>query len=87
MKYKLTDETLVINGRTLHRIEALRDIPGLVKAGEKGGFVESDMNLSQEGNGWIYPNACVSGDTLIVGDTYIFGLADFYAATADPKKK
>ena len=45
-KYRLTDETINVNGRILHRIEALRDFYG-VKKGDKGGFVEKEENLSQ----------------------------------------
>ena len=51
-KYKLTDETITIvrNGKeiTLHRIEALRDL-AIAKTGDKGGYVESEANLSHEG--------------------------------------
>lgn len=36
-KYKLTEETLEIDGHTLHRIVALRDF-GEVKKGDLGGF-------------------------------------------------
>lgn len=35
-KYKLTDETILCCGRTLHRIVALRDFDG-VRKGDKGG--------------------------------------------------
>ena len=48
-KYKLTDETTNLLGRTLYRIEALKDF-GDVKEGDKGGYVESEDNLSQNGN-------------------------------------
>lgn len=48
-KYKLTDETIKYNCVTLYRIEALRNF-GSIKAGDKGGFVQSYHNLSQEGD-------------------------------------
>ena len=38
-KYKLTDETIDIEGKTLYRIEALKDFNG-VRKGKKGGYVE-----------------------------------------------
>ena len=57
-KYKLTDETVNMDGITLHRIEALRDF-GNVKKGEKGGFVENESNLYQGGDCWIGGNAKV----------------------------
>lgn len=48
-KYELTDETKVEHGVTLHRIRALVDIVRYgVKAGDLGGWIESEANLSQE---------------------------------------
>ena len=48
-KYKLTDECITIYNKTLYRIEAIKDF-GSVKKGSKGGFVESEANLSQHGD-------------------------------------
>ena len=42
-KYKLTEESISFNGKTLYRIEALKDFAD-VKKGEKGGFIESESN-------------------------------------------
>ena len=52
-KYELTDETLKIGGRTLHRIRALRDFAD-VKAGNIGGWIEFKDNLSHDDNAWVY---------------------------------
>ena len=58
-KYELTDVTMKFEGRTLYRIRALRNFSD-VDTGELGGWVESENNLSQEGDCWIYDNAkCV----------------------------
>ena len=57
-KYKLTDETTDVLGITLHRVKALKDFDD-VKKGELGGYVESERNLSQAGNCWVYGNAKV----------------------------
>ena len=57
-KYRLTEETINVNGITLYRIEALKDF-GDVKEGDKGGFIESEENLSHDGNCWVYGNAKV----------------------------
>lgn len=57
-KYKLTNETIKLGSRTLYRIEALKDF-GDIRKGDKGGFVESEDNLSHEGNSWIYNEAKV----------------------------
>ena len=60
-KYRLTEETINVNGITLYRIKALKNF-GDVKEGNKGGFVENDRNLSHDGNCWVYNNAKVYGD-------------------------
>ena len=57
-KYELTNETITIGLITLHRIKALRSFND-VKKGDKGGFIESEDNLSHEGNSWVYNEAKV----------------------------
>ena len=47
-KYELTDETIIRDGRILHRIRAVRDFAD-VKAGELGGWIEKESNLDQDG--------------------------------------
>lgn len=75
-KYRLTDETIEVNGRTLYRIEALKDFKA-VKAGDKGGFVESEKNLSISGDAWVYGNAKVYGYAKVYGDAEVSGDADY----------
>ena len=60
-KYKLTSEKIEHFNTTLYRIEALIDFSD-VKKGEKGGFIEKEENLSQEGNARVYGDAQVYGD-------------------------
>lgn len=55
-KYELTDETTTVRNVVLCRIRALKDF-GDVKAGELGGYIEKEENLSQEGNAWVSGNA------------------------------
>ena len=74
-------------GRTFYRIVALKDFAD-VKAGDKGGYVESEDNLSHDGDAWIYDkahvagnakvrdNAQVSGDTEIHGYTKLLGMLE-----------
>ena len=76
-KYKLTDETINLNGATLYRIEALKDF-GEIKKGDKGGFIESENNLSHEGNAWVSDDACVYGSACVYGDACVFGCACVY---------
>lgn len=71
-KYELTSETLFLLGHTLHRIKALRNF-GPVKAGELGGWVEKEENLSQDDNAWVSDNAWVFGDARVYGDAKVCG--------------
>ena len=71
-KYKLTDETIQVSGHTLHRIEALKDF-GNVKKGDKGGFIEKENILSQDGDCWVYNNAKVWGNARVYGNAKICG--------------
>lgn len=75
-KYKLTDETKEVYGTTLHRIAALKDFAG-VKNGSKGGWIEKESNLSQNGNAWVYGNARVCGDAAVYGDATVCNNADY----------
>lgn len=59
-KYEFTGEIKKWIGRTLHRIRAVRDF-GDVKAGDLGGWIEKESNLSHDGDAWVYGNAWVSG--------------------------
>lgn len=76
-KYKLTDETIQVDGHTLHRIEALTDFSGVHK-GDKGGFVENENNLSQDGDCWVYNNAKVFGNAKVFDDAIVSGFAQVY---------
>lgn len=76
-KYKLTDETITVNGRILHRIKALKDFRN-VKKGDKGGFVETEDNLSHNRNCWISENAKAFGEARVYGNAKISGNAIVY---------
>lgn len=76
-KYKLTEETKVIDYVTLHRIECVTAFGNIV-AGEKGGFVEKEDNLSQTGNAWVCGEALVCGNARVCGDARVYGEARVY---------
>lgn len=61
----------------LHRIRALQDIGEKVKAGDLGGFVESESNLSvdPEDDAWIFDNAICCGTGYVDQDSRMFGEA------------
>lgn len=57
-KYEFTGQTCELHGHTLLRIRAVRDF-GNVKAGDRGGWIESEDNLSHDGNAWVANEAKV----------------------------
>ena len=75
-KYELTDEAEEFGGRTLYRIKALRDVGLYVKAGELGGFIESEANLSHEGTAWVSGSAKVCGNAWVSDDAWVYGEAN-----------
>ena len=77
-RYKLLkSDTISVNGITLYRIKALKDF-GNVKKGDLGGYIESKINLSQEGNCWVYDNARVSDNARVFDEARVFGNAWVY---------
>ena len=77
-KYELVpDRQIVVAGTTLYRIRALKDF-GNVKAGDLGGFVASERNLSQEGTCWVADEAQVYDDAAISDDAQIYGRGRVY---------
>ena len=76
-KYKLTEETIIVNGKTLYRIEALKDFD-VVEKGDKGGFIENESNLSQSGDCWVYGNAKVSDNAMVCGNAKVYDNARVY---------
>ena len=86
-KYELTTETLQLAGLTLHKIKAVKNF-GSVKAGELGGWIESEENLSQADNAWVYNNAKVFDKARVYGDAAVSDDAKVcgYAAVFDNAK-
>ena len=76
-KYKLSEETLEIDGHVLHRIIALRDF-GEVKKGDLGGFIEKESNLAHDWNCWIYNDAVVRGNAMVCGNAKVCSNAEVY---------
>ncbi len=88
-KYMLStdkeDELIVIDNKgkehLLHRIIALKDIVDddshvLVKNGEKGGYVQSEFNLRQDGTCWVYGNAKVYHRAKVLDNAKVSDNAD-----------
>lgn len=79
-KYKLldTDTTKATYGDiTLYRIEAKKSF-GNIKKGSKGGYIESEENLSVEGNAWVADKARVWDDAEVTENALVAGNAQVY---------
>ena len=85
-KYELTKETKTYFGQTVYRIKSLRtfiDKEGnIVNAGDLGGFVRSELNLSHEGRCWVRDDAVVADyavvdkNALLMKDCLVHGTAN-----------
>lgn len=77
-KYEiLKDQAITMNGSSICRIRALKDF-GDVEAGDMGGFVASEENLSHEGTCWIYDDAMVYHNAKVKDNAIVRGCAHVY---------
>lgn len=76
-KYESTGETKRnLYGVLLHRIRAVRDITCIgVQAGDLGGWIESEKNLSASYNCWISDEAEVWNEAKVMIDARVSGFA------------
>ena len=84
-KYTLikSDTVTTWGGRTLYRIKAKRAIDRIgVAAGDLGGYVESEKNLSHDGSAWVYGEAQVYGSAWVYGEARVYG-ANITATRSD----
>lgn len=80
-KYKLIESSRSwMYGRPIHRIQALRDFSD-VKKGDLGGFVESEGNLSQGGDCWIYDMAQAMEKSRVEDDACLRDCAKMYGSS------
>lgn len=79
-KYEFTGKTRCVDDKILKQIIAVRDIDTIYKlviAGEIGGYIETEKNLSHEGNCWVfydsyvYEWANVRQNAVIRGRSYV----------------
>ena len=86
-KYKITGESKLVDGVTVHRIRALRKFTAadgsVVEAGALGGWIEREDNLSQDVSiwdakaaaAWVADNATVYGKAIVKGQALVRGEA------------
>ena len=69
-KYELTDNTRLYRGEKLYQIRALRDFDN-VAAGDLGGYVAGEHNLSHAGLCWIAQRGISCGNGLVTGNAWV----------------
>ena len=79
-KYELIPtDTKIVGDKTLYRIKSLIDFTlsngTKIYAGDLGGYIENENNLSHAGNAWVYGNAEVSGNAEVCGNARVYGNA------------
>lgn len=79
MKYEFTGEKIVYKGHTLHRIRAVCDF-GNVKAGEIGGWIEKEKNLSHDYWCWAADDAKIYGEAKVLYDAVVYEHACVYGS-------
>jgi bacterial transferase hexapeptide repeat protein len=60
---------------TVYRIKALKDF-GDVKAGDVGGYIQSEEHLSHTGNCWVYDDAVVYDHAKVKNNAKVFNNAE-----------
>ena len=74
-KYEMTSNYKIFLGKKLFQIRALVDLCNGVKAGELGGYIEKEENLSQSGNAWVGGDARVTDNARVTGNAQVAGEA------------
>lgn len=76
-KYKLTKNTITVDGHTLYQIQAVTDIydhPNeilVAGCGAYGGHIESEANLDQAGCCWVRPGSLVCENAFVCGRSIV----------------
>lgn len=81
-KYALVEsDTVERDGVTLKRVRALVDFQApktyadptlkIVKAGDLGGYIQSESNLQQKGNAWVGNGVYVWGGASVIDDAFV----------------
>ena len=76
-KYILTETTTTIGKTQLYKIRALRAF-GDVQQDEFGGYIESEDNLSHDGDCWVYDQAKVHDHAKVSGNAKVKGNAQLH---------
>lgn len=73
-----TDGRIMIK---VYRIQSLRSF-GKIKKGALGGYIQSEENLSQEGNCWVYANCYVGINAQVLDNATVRGAGSYVIDSA-----
>ena len=80
-KYEFTGETKTVNSLlrtiTYRRVRA-KVAFGIVEAGEVGGWIEKEENLSDDDDAWVFGDAKVSGNAKLSGNAEVSKIAHIF---------
>lgn len=75
-KYKLTNDSINLRGKTLFKIMALKDFTTSdgtrIYEGDIGGYIENERNLSHDGKCWVHDNAKVYGKAKVYEHAFVY---------------
>ena len=74
MMYMNNKYEIIKSGENKGRIRALRSF-GDVKKDDIGGFIESETNLSHNGDCWVFDDAKVYGNAMVFDNAKVYGNA------------
>lgn len=69
-KYEFSGVTKERSGIILRQVRAIQDF-GEIKAGDVGGFIQHEHNLSQSGLCWLDKDSICYGDSKITSDAFV----------------
>ena len=73
-KYELTEESKWVDTKRglvqVYRIKAVRDFSN-IREGQLGGWIQEEINLSHEGNCWVYDNAMLVENAAVFRDAIV----------------
>ncbi len=71
-KYKILKDRsdTLYDGTKVYQIQALKDF-GNVKKGDLGGWIEKESNLSQDGDCWVYHDAMIRDNAVVLDNAMV----------------
>ena len=76
-KYELLQHPYTRGSETIYQIKALRDFSD-VKAGDLGGYISTEENLSHDGDCWLYQQSVACEKSKVKDDAKLYGTSTLF---------